>query len=351
MKVRKVPERERKKRPGTKSPRSAISVFVRMPKASLRPYVLHPCCSSKFPLRSRSPSPRSPSLRSHPTKSLSRENRPPRSLRRRNPPAASRRCRLVPAGHRRSSAIHQRIHQRRMATPSIPVSSGPVAEPIMRPEVVLLDIDGTLVDSNDAHALAWVDALTEAGHRVTFEQVRSLIGKGGDKLLPEVTGIAKDSSEGKKLSERRSHIFKKRYLPQLRPFPKASALLERLHQDGLRLVAATSAQEDEMDALLKITEAPHLFFRATSSSDAPRSKPDPDIIEAALEKAGRPARQTIMLGDTPYDVDAATKAGVRVVALRSGGWQDDDLRGAVAIYDDAADLLSQYDESPFGTAK
>ncbi len=219
-------------------------------------------------------------------------------------------------------------------------------------EAVLLDLDGTLVDSNDAHALAWVEALTEDGHRdVTFDRVRWLIGKGGDKLLPELTGIDKESARGKDIQKRRSEIFKRTYLPQLRPFPGARALLQRMHDDGLRLVAATSANEDEMEALLEKTGAADLFFRATSSDEADRSKPDPDIVHAALRKAGCRPGAAIMLGDTPYDVDAAGKAGVRLVAVRSGGWPDEKLRGAVAIYDSPESLLAQYEQSPFGDAR
>jgi HAD superfamily hydrolase (TIGR01509 family) len=213
-------------------------------------------------------------------------------------------------------------------------------------EAVLLDIDGTLVDSNDAHALAWVDALAEAGHEVAFDRVRRLIGKGGDKLLPELTGIETETARGKEIEQRRSEIFHETYLPKLRPFPGAKALLERMHRQGLRLVAATSAKEDEMEALLEKTGARDLFFRATSSSEAGRSKPDPDIVDAALRKADCSPSAAIMLGDTPYDVQAARKAGVRVVAMRSGGWSDDELRGAVAIYDGPQSLLIQYDQSP-----
>jgi HAD superfamily hydrolase (TIGR01509 family) len=217
-------------------------------------------------------------------------------------------------------------------------------------EAVLLDIDGTLIDSNDAHALAWVDALAEAGHGVTFDRVRRLIGKGGDKVLRELTSIDKESPRGKEIEERRSEIFRKQYLPRLRPFPGAKALLERMHARGLRLIAATSAREDEMEALLEKTGAPDLFFRATSSSEVERSKPDPDIVHAALRKAGCRPAAAIMLGDTPYDVDAARKAGVRVVALRSGGWSDEELRGAVAIYDGPQSLLIQFDRSPLARA-
>jgi HAD superfamily hydrolase (TIGR01509 family) len=216
------------------------------------------------------------------------------------------------------------------------------------PKAVLLDIDGTLVDSNDAHAHAWIDALAEFGYQPTFERVRTLIGKGGDKVLPEITGIEKSSPRGKMISDRRSQIFKEKYLPSLHAFPQVPELLARMHRDGLRIVAATSAQEDEMNALLAITGGAQYFEQKTSSNDAPRSKPDPDIVEAALDKAGCAPREARFLGDTPYDVEAATRAGVPVIALRSGGWNDDDLRGAIAIYDDAADLLARYEESPLG---
>jgi HAD superfamily hydrolase (TIGR01509 family) len=213
---------------------------------------------------------------------------------------------------------------------------------------VLLDIDGTLIDSNDAHASAWIDALGEFGYDVPFERVRDLIGKGGDKLLPEATGIEKDSERGKQLDKRRSEIFKRVYLPQLRPLPGAQRLLEHMHQQGLQLVVATSAKTEEMDALLEICGADGLIDARTSSEDAEKSKPDPDIIQAALQKAKVKPREALMLGDTPYDIEAAARQGVQSVALRSGGWDDESLAGASAIYDDAADLLAHYDESPFG---
>jgi phosphoglycolate phosphatase-like HAD superfamily hydrolase len=120
-----------------------------------------------------------------------------------------------------------------------------------------------------------------------------------------------------------------------------------MHGDGLRLVVATSAEEDEMNALLEITGGSEFFDRATSSDDADRSKPDPDIVQAALRKARCAPHESVMLGDTPYDVEAASAAGVRAVGLRSGGWSDEDLRGAIAVYADAADLLARYDASPF----
>ena len=212
-------------------------------------------------------------------------------------------------------------------------------------KAVLLDVDGTLVDSNDAHARAWVDTLNAFGHAVPFERVRELIGKGGDKLLPEVTGLEHDSPEGKRISEHRSRHFQQVYLPPLKPFPCARELLARMHAEGLLLVVATSAKEEEMAALLRICGAEPFVQARTSSDDAESSKPDPDIIEAALQKAGAQPEESLMLGDTPYDVQAAARAGVGTIALRSGGWSDTALQGAVALYDDVEDLLARYDES------
>ncbi len=212
---------------------------------------------------------------------------------------------------------------------------------------VILDVDGTLVDSNDAHAAAWIDALREAGRDVPFEKVRRLIGMGGDKLVPEVVGLAEDTPEGKRIAERRKEIFKTRYLPDLGPFPDTDKLLHRMHETGLKLVVASSAAADELEQLLEIAGATDLVEKRTSSSDAEHSKPDPDIVQVALESAGVDPSEAIMLGDTPYDIQAATKAGVRLVAVRCGGWDDDDLKGAIAIYDAPADLLAHYDTSPF----
>jgi HAD superfamily hydrolase (TIGR01509 family) len=211
---------------------------------------------------------------------------------------------------------------------------------------VLLDVDGTLVDSNDAHAHAWIDALAEHGIQASYEEVRRRIGKGGDKLLAEVTGISEDSPEGKALSNRRSAIFRERYLPKLRPTPGASDLLRHMREQGLQLIVATSAKKEELQGLLKICGADWLIDESTSSDDAERSKPDPDIVGAALKQGGLRADDVYMLGDTPYDIEAARRAGVTTIAFRCGGWGDRDLAGALGIYNDPADLLARYYTSP-----
>jgi HAD superfamily hydrolase (TIGR01509 family) len=213
---------------------------------------------------------------------------------------------------------------------------------------IILDIDGTLVDSNDAHARAWVEALAEFDIHITFDQVRCLIGMGGDKLLPKVSGISEETPEGQAISRRRGEIFKARYLPEIKAFPRTRELLLRMRDDGLKLVVASSAKEDELKPLLEIAGAADLVEEKTSSDDADNSKPDPDIVKAALAGASFSAGEAVMLGDTPYDVEAATRAGVRVIAFRSGGWDDAGLKGAMAVYDGPADLLVHYDQSPLG---
>jgi len=213
---------------------------------------------------------------------------------------------------------------------------------------VIFDIDGTLVDSNDAHAQSWVDAFAEAGYEVPFDVVRPLIGMGADKLLPKTIGVSHDSDKGKRLLARRSEIFRGKYLPRLKPLPGSRALVLRVRGDGLKPIVATSAKDDELSGLLQAAAVNDLMEERATASDAKRSKPDPDIVHAAIGESGIAKENLIMIGDTPYDIEAATRAGVKCIAFRSGGWNDDDLKGAVAIYDGPADLLAGYDASPLG---
>lgn len=212
---------------------------------------------------------------------------------------------------------------------------------------VLFDVDGTLVDSNDAHAHAWVQAFAEAGIQVEFENVRCAIGMGGDKLMPAVAGIDEESPLGKRIAERRGEIFTSTFLPRLQAFRDAGTLVAAVQALGVKTVAASSASRDELVVLVKIAGAESLAGDPASGDDAEESKPDPDIVHAALKKAKAAAAQAVMIGDTPYDVEAARRAGIAIIALRSGGWSDRDLGGAAAVYDDPADLLERYDLSPF----
>lgn len=207
---------------------------------------------------------------------------------------------------------------------------------------VLLDVDGTLLDSNDAHARSWAEVFERHGMHIGFEQVRPLVGEGGDKLLPQLTGMDAESARGKELSEERRKLFLEKFLPALRPTRGARMFVERLKAKGLRVVIATSANEKELGALLHQAGVKDLIEHATSSDDG-ASKPDPDIVRAALEEAKLAPAEAVMVGDTPYDIEAAARAGVRTIALRCGGWWDDAaLGGAVAIYDDPAALALSF---------
>lgn len=212
---------------------------------------------------------------------------------------------------------------------------------------VLFDIDGTLVDSNEAHARSWVDTLHEAGYEVPFEVLWPMIGMGGDKVLPAAAGIEIDSELGKALSKRRWEIFQRDYLPNLRPTRGARDLVQRMKDDGLELIVASSANGEELGALMEAANVHDLFEKTTSSSDAEESKPDPDIVQAAVKKSGMKPEELIMLGDTPYDVQAAIGAHVNLVGLLCGGWTAIELSGATAIYSDPSDVLRWYEASPF----
>ena len=192
-------------------------------------------------------------------------------------------------------------------------------------------------------------AFAEAGIAVEFREVRRRIGMGGDKLMPGVSRIREDSPEGQRISKRRGEIFRSDYLEALQPFRDADRLVAALKERGLTAVAASSAKKRELKPLLEIAGASSLMDAATSSDDAEESKPDPDIVHAAVARAHARPEHALMIGDTPYDIEAAARAGVKTIAFRCGGWwQDADLKGAIAIYDGPWDLLPRLDESPFG---
>lgn len=214
---------------------------------------------------------------------------------------------------------------------------------------VILDVDGTLLLSNDAHARAWVEAFAASGYAVPFARVRPLIGMGGDRVIATLApGLTDQEGEGKAIAGRRQAIFLRQYAPGLAPAPGARALVERLRRDGMRLVVASSARRAELDALLKAAHVDDLLTETTTSDDAEESKPAPDIVRVALSKLEMAPEVVVMLGDTPYDIIAADKAGAEMIAVRCGGWGDADLAGAAAIYDDPADLLAHYTGSLLG---
>ena len=224
----------------------------------------------------------------------------------------------------------------------------------MELKAVLLDIDGTLVLSNDAHAQAWVEAFAAYGYDVPFEKVRPLIGMGGDQVLPKmVPGLNDEEGDGKAIAEKRKELIIERFGPTLAPTKGARELILRMQEAGLHLLIATSATSQELSVLLKAAQVDDLLNKdeAATSSDAEASKPAPDIVEAALSKLKMEPSEVLMIADTPYDIQSAKGAGVGMIAVRCGGFDDEQLKDALAIYDDPADLLAHYSSSPLGKTK
>ncbi|MEE7504324.1 HAD family hydrolase [Methylobacterium mesophilicum] len=214
---------------------------------------------------------------------------------------------------------------------------------------VIFDIDGTLLDSVDLHARAWVEAFAQFGVRTDFAEVRRQIGKGGDELMPVFLSEERVAREGETIEAYRSDLFKRRYLPDVRPFSGVRPLFEHIRSAGLKIALASSGKRSEVEHYTEILGIGDLVDVATSSDDADRSKPHPDIFEAALQKLdGVPPDAIIVVGDTPYDAEAAAKAGLRTVGLLCGGFPEADLRaaGCVAIFRDPQDLLDRFSQSP-----
>ncbi|MGX7704221.1 HAD family hydrolase [Methylobacterium sp. Gmos1] len=214
---------------------------------------------------------------------------------------------------------------------------------------LIFDIDGTLLDSVDLHAKAWAEAFAAFGITVSADQVRGQIGKGGDQLMPVFVPEDRLEREGEALEKFRSELFTKKYLPEVKPFPGVRALFERLKAEGHVLALASSGKAEEVERYQEIAGIRDLVDVATNSDEAERSKPHPDIFEAALDKLGRPPRgQAIVIGDSPYDAEAGVKAGLPVIGVLCGGFPEAQLSeaGCTAIYRDPQDLLDGYDASP-----
>lgn len=211
----------------------------------------------------------------------------------------------------------------------------------MTVKAILFDIDGTLVDSNDLHANAWVQAFAKHGHVVDRRAIRDQIGKGGDVLVPSLLPDLPEK-EVEKLSDAHGEVFKSRYLDLVKPFPAAHDLLARVHEAGLKVALASSASKGELNHYLKLLDVEHLVDASTTIDDVKTSKPAPDIVAVALEKLGLAGDEALFVGDTPYDVEAGAKAGVATIAVLSGGFSREALDGAKAVYDDAGALLAAW---------
>jgi HAD superfamily hydrolase (TIGR01509 family) len=213
---------------------------------------------------------------------------------------------------------------------------------------LIFDVDGTLVDSNDAHAAAWAEALRDFEIDRDVDAIVPLIGMGGDKLLPRMAGVTADSELGRQIGARRAELFRSVYFDHIAPFPGVRDLFERLRDDGVRIAIASSAgstKPDELAALLELARVRDLVDRRglAAPGEVASSKPAPDAVDAALGRLGLAPGAALVVGDSPFDIEAATGAGLRTIAFRCGGWGDRDLEGALIVYDGPQDMLSDYD--------
>ncbi len=214
-------------------------------------------------------------------------------------------------------------------------------------QALLCDIDGTLVQSNWLHAAAWKDAFAGAGIQVELEDVRRQIGKGGDTLVPVFVPWWRREAIEEPLKAYRKFIFHQDYLHQVEALPKVRDFLLRLKEAGIRLSLASSADQEDLAIYKKLANMEDLIEEESSADDADKSKPNPDIFIATLKKLGVEPKHALALGDTPYDAEAAGKAGVWTIGVTTGGWSEADLlaAGCIEAYKDVADLLKNFDQS------
>lgn len=215
-------------------------------------------------------------------------------------------------------------------------------------KALLCDIDGTLVESNWLHAEAWRVAFAEMGVMLDLETLRRQIGKGGDELIPVFVPWWKRPAVEDPLKAFRKYVFQHGLREQVQAIQGVRPLLERVRQSGLRVAVATSSKKDDLEVLLRVAGVEDLMDVRTTSDDAERAKPHPDIFSSVLEKLGLSAEECIGLGDTPYDAESAGKAGVRTIGVMTGGWSREELlnAGCIAVYKDAQELLERFESSP-----
>src|SRR4051794_40910490 len=219
----------------------------------------------------------------------------------------------------------------------------------MRIKAVIFDVDGTLIDSNALHSAAWVETFRHFGVTVDVDDVRRQMGKGGDQLMPSFLPPELIRQEGSRIDRFQVDLFEREYLPRVRPFPGVRALFERVRAAGQNIVLASSSRAEEVARYAALAAIADLIEEATSADDAARSKPYPDIFQAALRRLrGVGPDEAVVVGDSPFDAEAARSAELRMVGVLCGGFPADALAsaGCIAVYRDPCDLLDRYDASP-----
>jgi membrane protein len=213
-------------------------------------------------------------------------------------------------------------------------------------QAVFFDIDGTLVDSNEQHVMAWAYAFREEGQPQELDDIRQQVGKGGDLLVPALLPDV-DAATAERIAKRQGEYFKSVYLDQIQPFDGAAELLRQVHASGRKILLASSAKQTELEHYMKLLGVGDIIDATTSIDDVDVSKPAPDIFSAALEKSKVPATDVIVVGDTPYDVEAAAAAGLMTIGVTSGPFDERRLKdaGAISIYPNVAALLAEFDRS------
>jgi HAD superfamily hydrolase (TIGR01509 family) len=214
---------------------------------------------------------------------------------------------------------------------------------------VLFDVDGTLVDTTYLHTLCWAEAFRQVGKPQRFLDVHRTIGRGGDETLDFLLGEDRDRSDDEELQNTHTALYKT-YWGRLQPLPGARELLHHAKAAGLTVVLASSASKDELDELRSVLDCDDVIDVATSSTDADAGKPAPDLMQAALDKAGLDAEQAVYVGDSIWDGITSGKAGLPFVGVLSGGISAAELRdaGAVEIWSDPADILEHFAETALG---
>lgn len=208
------------------------------------------------------------------------------------------------------------------------------------PQAIIFDIDGTLIDSVDLHAEAWQEAFHRFGYEVRFRDIRSQIGKGGDQLMPEFIPPSELSQVQEQIEEFRGTLWKRKYLPLVRPFPRVRELFQQLRWRGFKLALASSAKADEVEAYARLARVDELIDAHTSADDVDCSKPCPDVFEQAVRRLRVRPEEAVVVGDSPFDAHAAVKLGIPVIGVLCGGFPEEQLRaaGCIRIYRDPAEL-------------